>query len=154
MEEKEKLDLKDAIEISRILCKAPEERLPLILSVLGKAEVNIEGLEELEEWKSYKDMSAVIDLGEFMEELEKKFPERLDGERYRIPTADFSEFCREKKVKPTPVKRLLAKKGIIETSTDNGRTGNTVPTRLDGKLVRCVIVRKDWEAGSSKDGQG
>ena len=140
------MELKDAIEMSRILSKAPEERIPMILSVLEKAEVSIEGLEELEEWKAYKDMNAVMDLGEFMEELEKKFAERLDGGKYKIPTADFSEFCREKKLKPTPVKRLLAKKGIIETVTDNGKTGNTIPTRLDGKLTRCVIVKKGWES--------
>ena len=47
------MELKDAIEISRILSKAPEERIPMILSVLEKAEVSIEGLEELEEWKAY-----------------------------------------------------------------------------------------------------
>lgn len=139
------MELKDAIEISRIISKAPEERLPMILSVLEKADVNIGGLDDLEEWKAYKDMSAVIDLGEFMEFFEKKFKDKLDGGRYRIPTGEFSEFCRERKLKPTPVRRLLARKEIIETCTEGSKTSYTIPVNMDGKRLRCVVVKEDWK---------
>lgn len=43
------LSIKEAIEISRILCKAPEERLAMILAVYEEAGIIISGLEELEE---------------------------------------------------------------------------------------------------------
>ena len=139
------MELKDAIEISRIISKAPEERLPMILSVLEKADVSIGGLEDLEEWKAYKDMSAIIDLDEFMASFEKKFKEKLDGGRYRIPTGEFSEFCRDRKLKPTPVRRLLARKGAIETCAEGSKTSYTLPVNIDGKRLRCVVVKADWK---------
>lgn len=138
------MELKDAIEISRIISKAPEERIPMILSVLEKADVTIGGMEELDEWRAFKDMNAIVDLDEFMAALEEKFSSRLDGGRYKIPTGDFGDFCKEHKLKPTPVRRWLAKKGIIETSKDGEKTNYTVPTTIDGKHLRCVLVNQDW----------
>lgn len=138
------MELKDAIEISRIISKAPEERLPMILSVLEKADVTINGIEELEEWKTYHEMNAIVDFDEFMTALMERFSDRMDGERYKIPTSDFGEFCHDQKLKPTPVRRWLAKKGVIETSKDGDKTNYTVPTTIDGKRLRCIIVKRDW----------
>lgn len=138
------ISLEDAIKISQILAKAPEERIPMILSVLEKADVSIDGLEELEEWRIYKDMSTVIDLAEFMEKLEKKFSGRLEKGFYKIPTVEFSEFCISLKLKPRLVRQLLARKGAIETAEAGKKTEYTLPVRLDGKRMRCVVARKDW----------
>jgi hypothetical protein len=143
------MELKDAIEISRIISKAPEERLPMILSVLEKAEVSIDGLDELEEWKTYKDMNAIVDFGEFMEAFKKRFAGRLDNDRYKVPTAEFGEFCKEQKLKPTPVRRWLAKKDIIEVGTDNGKINYTVTATIDGKTMRCVVVKAEWDKEGS-----
>lgn len=76
------LNIKEAIEISRILCKAPEERLAMILAVYEEAGIIISGLEELEEWKSLKDQSGLIDIQEFLEDLETLYP--ADGQSQRF----------------------------------------------------------------------
>ena len=136
------MTVEDAIRISKILAAAPDERIPMILSVLEKADVTIDGLEELEEWKAYKDMAAVIDLDEFRAELFEAFKGcEYKGGR-RIPAAEFSEYCRKKKVKPTPLKRALAKKGYLKTSADGAKTNYTESAWIDGKAVRCVILTK------------
>ena len=41
------LDIKIAIQIAKILAAAPNERIPMILDVFSKAEVDINGLDEL-----------------------------------------------------------------------------------------------------------
>ena len=67
------MTIEDAIKISKILAGAPEERLPMILSVLEKADVVISGLEELEEWKIFKDMAEIIDIENFVREIFEAF---------------------------------------------------------------------------------
>jgi len=49
----EALDIKTAIQIAKILAAAPDERIPMILDVFQKAEVNIGGLDELAECSGY-----------------------------------------------------------------------------------------------------
>lgn len=139
----EALEIKDAIEISRILSKCPEERIPMILSALEKADVTIDGLDQLEEWKAYKDMTCIIDLDDFLKALKEKFSGRFKDGFYKIPTAEFGEFCKELKLKPTPVRRYLAKKDLIETGTDKGKTNYTMTANIDGKVRRCVVIREE-----------
>ena len=142
----------DAIKISKILAGAPEERLPLILSVLEKAEVEINGLEELEEWKLFKDMAEIVDIQDFVRELCSTFSgyawEFADcGESggLRIPAAEFSAFCKKKKLRPTPTKRALAKKGYLRTAgnASGDKVEYTAAAQIDGKVVRCVFIRKE-----------
>ncbi len=45
----EELDIKTAIQIAKILAAAPDERIPMILDVFSKAQVDINGLDELAE---------------------------------------------------------------------------------------------------------
>lgn len=138
------MELEDAIKVSKILCQAPEERIPMILSVLEKADVSIGGLDELEEWRSFKDQAALVDIQEFKNDLIKEFPE--DGDVIKIPVAEFNEFCRKRKLKPTLTKRALAKKGIIREIRDGDKVNYTEAAWKDGKTIRCVVILKNGGA--------
>lgn len=133
------MELKDAIEIARIISKTAEERLPMVLSVLEKADVTIEGLEELDEWR-LREMAAIVDYEEFKQSVIKRFSEQSDGGKYTIPAADFTEFCKEMKLNPSPTRRWLAKKGILESSVTKDKTNYTVVQHVNGKNVRCVVL--------------
>ena len=74
----ETLDIKTAIQIAKILSAAPEERLPMILGVFEKAEITIEGLTELEEWKALNRPSAMIDIRQFRADLSKQSTGKKD----------------------------------------------------------------------------
>ena len=134
------MELKDAIEIARIISKTSEERLPMILSVLEKAGVTIEGLEELDEWR-LREMAAIVDFEDFKKSIVEKFSKQLQDGKFTIPAAEFTEFCKEKKLNPAPTRRWLAKRGNIEANTDNdGKTNYTVVQHINGKNVRCVVL--------------
>ena len=127
--------------MSKILASAPEERIPMILSVLEKAEVNIGGLEEMEEWKAFEAMAVIIDLEEFVEQLRKDFPNAATDGGLRILATEFSAYCKKQKIRPTILKRALAKKGYIKPVTDGDKVGYTETVWIDGKAVRCVVIR-------------
>lgn len=134
----------DAIKISKILSQAPEERLPMILSALGKAQIYIDGLEELEEWKAIKDQAYLIDIDEFMEAIKEKFKDNATSDRLNIPVKDFSDFCRQYRLKPILVKRALTRYGfLIPNKDDIGKLEYTQTVWLDGKAVRCVVLAKE-----------
>lgn len=61
----EELDIKTAIQIAKILAAAPDERIPMILDVFSKAQVDINGLDELAEWRALDKQAALIDTGSF-----------------------------------------------------------------------------------------
>lgn len=146
------IELKDAIEISRIISKTPEERIPLILSTLEKADLQIEGFEELEEWKMIHELNAIIDLNDFMTAFVEKFGDKLSEGYYTVPTQDFSSFCEEQKLRPAPVRRWLAKKGIIEhVDEKGGKISYTKTKKVEGKATRCVIIREDWNNTENKE---
>lgn len=134
------ITIDDAIRISKILSTAPEERIPMILSALEKADVTINGLDELEEWKLFHDMAAVIDLDEFRDELFIEFARYAHEGGRRIPATEFSDYCKERKIRPTPLKRALAKKGYLRTNTDGEKINYTESAWIDGKAVRCVML--------------
>lgn len=136
------LTIDEAIKVSKILATAPEERIPMILSVLRTADLTIDGLQELEEWRGYKDMAVVIDLDEFLENLFKAFPKTESDGRRKIPAAEFSAYCKKQKIKPTLIKRALAKKGYLRTNKDGEKTEYTEPAYVDGKTIRCVVLYK------------
>lgn len=145
----EALDIKDAIQISRILATAPEERIPLILSVLEKAALVIGGLDELEEWKALKEQAYLVDIHEFVDALQKAFPE--EGDAMKIPVKHFGDFCQERKLKPGLVKRLLIKNGFMAPGKNSREKPEYTETVWkEGRAVRCVVIRKV----SIKEGKG
>lgn len=137
------IELKDAIEISRILAKAPQERLPMILSVFEKAELTIEGLEELEAWAISKDRNNIIELDEFMKELDERFKFSENG--YCVIASEFTAFCNEKNLDARAVRGWLARKGVIKTEEYGNKTSYTITQRINGKTVRCILINKDWK---------
>ena len=92
----EELDIKTAIQIAKILAAAPDERIPMILDVFSKAQVDINGLDELAEWRALDKQAALIDTDTFVTELTKG-KELEDGE-YRIRVPEFNHFCSTKGV--------------------------------------------------------
>lgn len=121
----ETLDIKTAIQIAKILAAAPEERLPMILGVFEKAEVNIEGLTELEEWKALTRTAALIDIHEFRNDLIKE-RETTDGE-VRIRNTEFNEFCEQKRVSARLARKALYEHGMLRTAMDKNKIQYTVP---------------------------
>lgn len=139
------MELEDAIKISKILCQAQEERIPMILSVLEKADVTINGFEELEEWRAFKDQASLIDIEEFKQGLFAEFPSSEDI--IKIPIAEFNEFCKKRQLKPTLTKRALAKKGILRENRDGEKVNYTEAVWKDGKTIRCVVILKTGGEG-------
>lgn len=149
------MELEQAIRISKILCQADEGRLPMILSVLEKAGVNIDGLEELEEWKALTSQGYLIDIDEFVDGLKTTFTG--DEERLTIPVRQFNAYCTERKLKPLLVKRLLAKHGYLTPTYEGERRMYTTTVWMDNAPTRCVAVWKSRqdikpdEHGSDKE---
>lgn len=108
------VSVEDAIRISKILCTASEERIPMILNIFEKAGVFIDGLEELEEWKAYKDMAYILDIEEFVTGLFREGEVFQDRVEFR--PEKFNEACKKFNVKPSCAKRALHKKRISENS--------------------------------------
>lgn len=139
----EALDIKTAIQIAKILAAAPEERLPMILGVFEKAEVDIAGLEELEEWKATKKAVAIMDIHKFRQELIEGATDKIatDGE-IRIKNAAFNDFCKSKGISNRLARKALYDNGMIRTCTDKGKITYTVPmTDPETKqITRWVIL--------------
>ncbi len=136
-----KLDTEQAIRISKIICQAPEERLPMILSVLEKANLSINGMEELEEWKMFKEQAYIIDIKEFVTDLIRDSPE--EDKEILIRPVEFNEICRKRNLKPSCAKRSLNHYGYLRTCMDGEKLNYTVPIWVDGKPQRYVAIRKE-----------
>ena len=119
----EELDIKTAIQIAKILAAAPDERIPMILDVFSKAQVDINGLDELAEWRALDKQAALIDTDAFVAELTKG-KELEDGE-YRIRVPEFNH-----------------ESGMLRSSTDNGKINYTCPVQATDtkKTERCVCI--------------
>ena len=133
----------EAIRISKLLCTAREERIPMILNVFEKAGVLINGLEELEEWKAFKDMAYILDMDEFLKGL------FTDGEAYEdrveFRPEKFNEVCKKFNVKPSCAKRALHKKGHLKTAMEGTKLSYTVPVWKNGKAERRIVIfREVW----------
>ena len=136
----EELDIKTAIQIAKILAAAPDERIPMILDVFSKAQVDINGLDELAEWRALDKQAALIDTDAFVTELTKG-KELEDGE-YRIRVPEFNHFCSTKGVSARYARKHLYESGMLRSSTDNGMINFTCPVQATDtkKTERCVCI--------------
>lgn len=134
----EELDIKTAIQIAKILAAAPDERIPMILDVFSKAQVDINGLDELAEWRALDKQTALIDTDTFVQELIAG-RDATDGE-YRIEVPEFNHYCNSKGVSARYARKHLYEKGLLRSSTDNGKTNYTCPVQDAGKTKRCVCI--------------
>lgn len=139
------LTVEEAIRISKLICSVSEERIPMVLDVLSKAGVNINGLDELEEWKALKDQAYIVDIDEFVSELVKSGESNGTG-TYLRPN-EFSEVCKRFNVKPSCAKRALHRKGRIKTAMDGPKLSYTVPVWIGGKTERCIVILKEGQHG-------
>ena len=137
------INVDNAIKISKILSQAPEERLPMIFSALEQAQIYINGLEELEEWKALKDQAYLIDIDEFMEAIKEEFKDNAVSDRINIPVKKFSDFCRKLHLKPILAKRALARYGFLIPIMDHDKLEYTQTVWMDGKAFRCVVLLKE-----------
>lgn len=136
----EELDIKTAIQIAKILAAAPDERIPMILDVFSKASVDINGLDELAEWRALNKQTALIDTDTFVKELTKG-RQQTDGE-YRIKVQEFNQFCNAKGVSARYARKHLYDNGLLRCSTDNGKVNYTCPVQdtETKKTERCVCI--------------
>lgn len=136
----EKLDIKTAIQIAKILAAAPNERIPMILDVFEKADVEIGGLDELSEWIALSRQTALIDTDEFIAGLIKG-RETVNAE-YRIPVTEFNNYCNNNGVSTRYAKKHLYNKGCLRISTDGNKINYTCPV-IDQEMkksIRCVCI--------------
>ena len=134
------LSIEEAIKISKIISSVSEERIPIILNVLERAGVSINGLEELEEWKALKDQAYIIDMEEFVSELTKNSsPKEFE---VLLKPKEFEDVCRQFNVKPSCAKRALHRKELIRTTQENNKLNYTIPVWIDGKVERRVVILK------------
>ena len=152
------IDIKDAIEVARILSKAPQERLRMLLSVFEAADLTVEGLEELEALAVSKDKNNIVDIREFMDDIEKHFAERKHGGEYHVPVAAFIEYCEKNGIDPRAVKPCLARRGVLKTFKSERGVQYTSAQRIDGRVTRCVVLKEVDHAQSKSerdpDGEG
>ena len=136
----EELDIKTAIQIAKILAAAPDERIPMILDVFSKASVDINGLDELAEWRALDKQAALINTDTFVKELTKG-RELTDGE-YRIKVPEFNQFCNSKGVSARCARKHLYDNGLLRSSTDNGKVNYICPVQdaETKKTERCVCI--------------
>lgn len=133
----------EAIRISKILCTASEERIPMILNVFDKAGVSINGLDELEEWKAFKDQAYILDMDEFLKGLFDEGEAYADRVEFR--PEKFTEVCKKFNVKPSCAKRALYRKGYLKAVMEGQKLSYTVPVWKDGKAERRVVIfREVW----------
>ncbi len=137
----ESLDIKTAIQIAKILAAAPDERIPMILDVFSKAEVNINGLDELAEWRALTKQTALIETETFVKELTDG-KEPVDGE-YRIKGPEFNNFCADRNISARYARKHLYEKGMLRTNMDGNKINYTCPIfdGATGKTDRCVCIK-------------
>lgn len=132
------LSIDEAIKISKMLCTAPEERIPMILDVFSKARVNINGLDKLEEWKALSDQGYIIDMDEFHAELIKG---REDEPLVDLDKKAFERICQQFNVKPSCAKRALYRKQLIKTQeSPAGKINFTFPAWVDNHTERRIVI--------------
>lgn len=145
-EERPLLSIDEAIKISKMICSVSEERIPLVLNVLEKAGVTIQGLDELEEWKALKDQAYIVDLDDFVAEL---FKDHDSETEVSVKPKEFNEVCEKFNVKPSCAKRALHRKGRIKATESQGKLEYTVPVYVDGKTERRIVIYRHGKAGEA-----
>ncbi|MGN1318327.1 MAG: hypothetical protein ACI4VF_04870 [Lachnospirales bacterium] len=133
------IDVETAIKISRIIAYCPEERLPMILDVFNKAEIDIDGLDELVVLKTKSKLGILIDTEDFVAEVKELGKER-NGE-ILIDVATFNEFCKKKNIQPRLARKHLYQEGYIRAIQERRKVVYSVPMYENGKNTRYVVFK-------------
>lgn len=154
--EKENLDIKTAIQIAKIICQVPEERMPIVWDIFSKAGLDIGGLDEMAEWKALTKQAFLIDTEKFLTEItDGKTSEK--GE-FRIRVEEFNDFCKNQKLSARCVRKHLADCGVIRTrKLISGKLDYTcaVFDASTNTTYRAVCIYEDWQQridGGKQDG--
>lgn len=141
------LDIKQAIQIAKIVATAPEERLPLIMDIFSKAGVDIEGLDEMLTEAGLDHQARLIDTGEFVLNIVDKAVARGDiipaDDEFRIPADKFNAICKESNIRPRLARKLLAEGGYIRTwESPTKKTEYTISVwdAKENTSKRCVRI--------------
>ena len=112
----------------------------MILDVFEKADVEINGLDELSEWVALSRQTALIDTEDFVEDLITGRT-MIDSE-YRIPASEFNSYCSLKGVSARYARKHLYEKGFIRSGTEKGKINYTlsVPDPTTKRQIRCVCI--------------
>lgn len=139
------LKVDEAIRIAKIIEYCPADRLPLIMDVFKQANIDMTSLESVaRETLDGVDEIDTIKAEDYLENLKNDFEKYKDVDgTYRIPCTEFNSFCQVSGINSPWFRSTLAKMGLLQVSTDGGRRKYSVPTRIDGKLVRCVVLRME-----------
>lgn len=141
---KESINLKEAIQIAKIIMVVPEDRLPMIQEVFEMAGVSIESLSALEEFKSISEQEAVEVLADLLESITAG--RELKNGEYCVEAWEFNEICKERELDSKLIRGQLAGLGIIrQSSWTGGHAVTTCAVRENGKVTRCVCIYKNWK---------
>lgn len=143
------IDLKTAIQIAKIVCQVPEERMPIIWDIFSKAGLDIGGLDEMAEWKSLTRQTGLIDTEKFLTEITEGRT-ATNGE-FRIRIEEFNDFCAGRKLSARCVRKHLADTGAIRTGKLATGKVNYTCTVVDtaGKPYRAVCIYEDWKRSTA-----
>lgn len=140
---------RDAIRIAQIIARAPEQRLTMIMSALELADINLEGLEEIEEFRRTRSSADLVDVKDLLRKLDETLSasasatlKEEDGSRwyeYRLTAKEFSELCIKSGVNPKGARRLLVEKGYLQL--DSAGKSSIAIRGADGKTVRVTVLR-------------
>ena len=136
------LSVQTAIKIARVIAYCPKERLPMVLDVFGKANIEIEGYEEYLEI-SYKGKIANLDkVAEALKDLGKPYNDKVIVE----PSA-VNRYCSEHKLSARAVKQQLYYEGYIVARNNGNHITYSAPVYIDGSNKRFIIFTANREEG-------
>lgn len=123
-----------AIQIARLLAYCPPERLPMVLDVLGKAGIDIDGVEEYVELNIKGRIAELDKIAEQLTELGQEY----NGEIIVLPEV-FNRFCSKHKLKPRIVRQQLYYEGYIKAFKEKNRLVYSSSLYVDGDTKRYIV---------------
>lgn len=140
---------RDAIRIAQIIARAPEQRLTMIMSALELADITLEGLEEIEDFRRTRNSADLVDVKDLLQKLDDALSAsstatlKEEGEKrwyeHRLTAREFSELCIRAGVNPKGSRRLLAEKGFLQL--DSAGKSSITTKGADGKTIRITVLR-------------
>lgn len=141
-----KLSVQNAIKIARVIAYCPKERLPMVLDVFGKANIEIEGYEEYLEI-SYKGKIANLDkVAEALMELGRPHKDKII-----VEPAAVNRYCSEHKLSSRAVKQQLYHEGYIMVQKHKNSITYSATVYIDGTNKRFIVF---YDKGDKKEQNG
>lgn len=144
------INVETAIKIARIIAYCPEERLPMIVDVFDKAEIDINGLDELVELKAKSKLNVLINTEEFVRDV-KKLGRVKDNETF-ISIYAFNEFCKERDIPTRAARKHLYQEGYLRAVKERKKLVYSVSVYENGKNMRYIVLKnKEDKEGVSDE---